>query len=649
MKTIKIFIVIIVVISSRVALTQIFCQLPTAISPMSIYESIDPPTLIWHSVVFGGMCQFYRVQFYDTLGCGGPYPYLWTYMDRGQDTIWYIENDYWNYYFPIGHRISWCIKVVSGDPLWSGYPCVPLKRLQAALPPVGLIYPSNNAIGVDTIPCLDWSRLDSATSYRVRIFNEPTLGSVIFDSVTNRDSLRVPAGRLQINTTYWWRVKPYKTGGEGPFSDVFCFTTFNPQLPPPAPFLVSPPNNSIGNPLSVTLVWNASPGAASYKVQLTTDSLWTFIFINDSTITGTSKVVSGLSILTKYFWRVNAKNANGPGPWSEVWNFKTLGPPTQVTLLQPPNNAVNVPTSYTFLWSKAIDQTTHLLVSNYWFERVTDTVSMANLLRDTTLADTTKTVTGMSYATSYFWRVKAKNQIDWGNFAPWFKFTTIPQPPALITLTVIPGGFYNTSISQLNMKDTIRIILVDSATCNKVDSARVLIDSVTFSATPTPSFARANTGKYYILVYHRNHLPIASRYTQQVTRGSTVSYDFTTDSAKTFGFNAIKVSTSPVLWGMIPGDANQDEYVDALDQLIWISQNGQNGFYSADFNGDTYVDALDQLLWIIYNGSSSFLPCGFIPSDYPWILKMKIESSNFWRKVIKQNQVKQNNSNKISK
>ena len=80
----------------------------------------------------------------------------------------------------------------------------------------------------------------------------------------------------------------------------------------------------------------------------------------------------------------------GVGPWSVAWNFKTIGTPTQVTLLQPPNNAVNVPTSYTFIWSKAFDQTLHLFVSNYWFERVTDTVSMANLLRDTTLTDTPK-------------------------------------------------------------------------------------------------------------------------------------------------------------------------------------------------------------------------------------------------------------------
>ena len=56
---------------------------------------------------------------------------------------------------------------------------------------------------------------------------------------------------------------------------------------------------------------------------------------------------------------------------------------------------------------------------------------------------------------------------------------------------------------------------------------------------------------------------------------------------------------------MIPGDANSDQYVDGLDQTIWIGLNGFGGFYNADFNGDGYVDGLDQTLWIINNGLGS--------------------------------------------
>jgi hypothetical protein len=324
-------------------------------------------------------------------------------------------------------------------------------------------------------------------------------------------------------------------------------------------------------------------------------------------------------------------------------NFALADGGLAVNLISPVNKALYQPTTDTLTWSVAS------LATSYLVQLSTDSTFLTTpLVNDSTVTGTTRIVSGLTIDQKYFWRVRPKNSALYGAYSVVFKFTP-GNANAIVNLKVIPGGFYNSSMAQLNMKDTIRIILVDSATCTKVDSARVLIDSVTFSATPTPSFARANTGKYYILVFHRNHLPIASNYTQQITRGSTVSYDFTTDSAKTYGFNVIKVSTSPVLWGMIPGDANQDEYVDASDQFIWIAQNGQSGFYSADFNGDGYVDATDQFLWVIYNGNSAYLPCGFIPVNNPLMQKKNTESSNYWRNVIQQNQVKQNNSNKITK
>ena len=71
----------------------------------------------------------------------------------------------------------------------------------------------------------------------------------------------------------------------------------------------------------------------------------------------------------------------------------------------------------------------------------------------------------------------------------------------------------------------------------------------------------------------------------------------------------IKVSTSPVIWGMIPGDANSDGYTDGLDQTIWVSQNGLDGFLPSDYNGDLFVDGLDQTIWVLNNGQSYYVPC----------------------------------------
>ena len=76
-------------------------------------------------------------------------------------------------------------------------------------------------------------------------------------------------------------------------------------------------------------------------------------------------------------------------------------------------------------------------ILGYWFELITDTVTQSGTLRDSTLTDTTRQVTGLTSLTGYYWRVKAKNEIGWGEFSSWWKFTTTsglpPAAPVLIS------------------------------------------------------------------------------------------------------------------------------------------------------------------------------------------------------------------------
>ena len=265
-------------------------------------------------------------------------------------------------------------------------------------------------------------------------------------------------------TNYYWRVRAKNQIGWGSYSLWYKFTTI--ITAPAPPLLVSPANNAIGQNLSLTLVWNKSSTATNYRVQVATDSLFTSLIVNDSTLIDSTRTISGLNPLTSYWWRVNSKNIGGISSYSAVFKFRTLGTPFNITLVSPTNNAVNQPISLIFVWRKAIEQTEPFTspftkpttqpfsqsgvfgkvtgktndgtksgdgidaISNYWFDMVTDTVSLANLLRDTTLIDTTKSVSGLSNTTNYYWRVRAKNQIGWGSYSVWYKFTTIIAAPA---------------------------------------------------------------------------------------------------------------------------------------------------------------------------------------------------------------------------
>lgn len=378
---------------------------------------------------------------------------------------------------------------------------------------------------------------------------------------------------------------------------------------------INPPNTSTLGPNYSNSYWTVVPvgslAGTTYNVTMYFGDNETYLITSPSTNTM-------LANYNNTIWQAFPPGIN-PLQSNLNWSILTLSPTLlssinfstyaladgslTPSLIYPPYNALSMPTTDTLSWSSDPG------VVTYHVQLGTDSTFASGLIvNDSTLASTSRIVSGLSNNITYFWRVREKFGTYNGPFVAPYKFRT-SSGVALVSVTVIPGGFY--SAGQLNMKDTIRIVLVDSATCTKVDSSKVLLDSVTFAATPTPTFVNAATGKYYIYVYHRNHLTISSMYTQNVIRGSNVSYDFTTDSSKTYGFNVVKVSTSPVKWGMIPGDANQDGYVDGLDQTIWVAENGANGYFGADFNGDTYVDGLDQTIWVGTNGSGTNLPCYF--------------------------------------
>jgi hypothetical protein len=90
------------------------------------------------------------------------------------------------------------------------------------------------------------------------------------------------------------------------------------------PILNSPANGSTGISLNPTLTWNASAGAISYELQVSFDSTFTTTTCDVSGLTVISKTILGLSLRTKYYWRVNARNAGGTSSWSAVWNFNTV-------------------------------------------------------------------------------------------------------------------------------------------------------------------------------------------------------------------------------------------------------------------------------------------------------------------------------------
>ena len=91
--------------------------------------------------------------------------------------------------------------------------------------------------------------------------------------------------------------------------------------------------------------WNASSGATSYRLDVSTDSGFGSYVTSyqDLTVSGTSQAVSGLASETAYYYRVRAVNAAGTSGNSNTITVTTsTTPPNAPTLVGPLNGAIDV-------------------------------------------------------------------------------------------------------------------------------------------------------------------------------------------------------------------------------------------------------------------------------------------------------------------
>ncbi len=106
------------------------------------------------------------------------------------------------------------------------------------------------------------------------------------------------------------------------WSQTWSFTTVSTIAA--APLLSSPGDGAANITTSPTFWWNASTGATSYRLQVSTSSTFSATAFDQSNLAGTSKSITGLAYSTKYFWRVDAVNGAGASPWSQTRSFTTI-------------------------------------------------------------------------------------------------------------------------------------------------------------------------------------------------------------------------------------------------------------------------------------------------------------------------------------
>jgi hypothetical protein len=168
----------------------------------------------------------------------------------------------------------------------------------------------------------------------------------------------------------------------------------------------------------------------------------------------------------------------------------------------------------------------------------------------------------------------------------------------------IQEGFYNSSSSMLNMKDSVRAFLRNTVSpYNILDSGKALLDSVSFTAQIL--FPNAATGTYYIQLKHRNSLETWSKSGgESFTRGVIFNYDFTTSQGQAYGGNMILNGSKYCIYS---GDINSDGIIELTDVIATgnDANNFVTGYAVSDLTGNNITD-LDDLL-IAFNNSAAFV------------------------------------------
>jgi hypothetical protein len=190
-------------------------------------------------------------------------------------------------------------------------------------------------------PVLAWSPRTLGV-YQIQLsadaeFSPPTL------DINSTKTVKAPAperidtlltANLAPNTTYYWRLGvPTSNGYIYPVTQSFVTPPAETLSLPPPVTLLTPRNNTRLKARSVTLTWQAVPGAVYYRARVYYPNGDRFF---SDEVTGTTVDVTDLPPKTTFHWRVRVLNASGRGDYSQDYFFHAIAPLAQRRVGLPP-------------------------------------------------------------------------------------------------------------------------------------------------------------------------------------------------------------------------------------------------------------------------------------------------------------------------
>jgi titin len=245
---------------------------------------------------------------------------------------------------------------------------------------------------------------------------------------------------LAANTTYFYRLRAFNTGGHSNYSGEASATTL-----PNAP---APPGSLTATTMSksqINLAWaDNATNESGFTIERKIGAAGAYAeIVPPGVIAANVKTYSDINLSqdTQYFYRVRAHNAGGYSGYSNETNAKTLpNPPAKPTsLAAAPLSNVKI----NLTWTDSSNNE-----AGFKIERKLGTAGVYAQVAITgpnmkNFADSS----GLTPSTPYFYRVRAFNTGGNSNYSPEANATTLPNPPAAPSSL----GATAVSTSQINL------------------------------------------------------------------------------------------------------------------------------------------------------------------------------------------------------
>jgi len=289
-----------------------------------------------------------------------------------------------------------------GDSSWSTYEYVVVMDAP-------VLSPISNPDG-DGDYLVDWNEVTGATSYALQEDDDSSFYSVVARYYPASAQYSVTG---QHAGTWYYRVRGWRAGGSGPWSDTESVVV---NEPPPEEPVLSPIYNYDGDG-DYLLDWSEVTEAISYTLQEDDNSVFSSPLTHYE---GASRMYHiNNQPAGAWYYRVQASNANGNSPWSNTESVTVSEP----SLVAPVLSSISNPDGdgdYLLDWSEVTDANSYTLQED-------GDLSFSSPLTRYEGADSQFQVTGQGVGTWYY-RVRGSND---GGDSPWsnVESAAVEEPP----------------------------------------------------------------------------------------------------------------------------------------------------------------------------------------------------------------------------